>query len=113
MTVFMLAGIFSGSLCDTFGCRVVAVLGNAIVAVGLVSAAFAPDFSTLFCSYGLLCGKCLLGNKRHCPIVVLCFIVVHMGWEGRLWYSGSALDYWSTGRAIGRQKCLTTSHLHA
>jgi MFS family permease len=53
------AGVFAGSLCDMFGCRVVALLGNAIAAVGLIIAAFATNYTVVFIAYGIMTGECV------------------------------------------------------
>ena len=62
--IFVLAGVFAGSLCDTFGCRAVAMLGNAIATIGMISAAFASNFVLLFISYGIVTGNHLYDKMQ-------------------------------------------------
>ena len=54
---FLDLGFAFSTLIKCHGCRVVAVLGSAIAAVGLLSSAFAPSVTFLYLSYGIVAGK--------------------------------------------------------
>ena len=62
--VYFFPGLLSGSLCDTFGCRAVNVMGTLMTVCGLIMGAFAPNIVILYIGYGVITGMYYYGQHH-------------------------------------------------